>query len=70
MLTANSSIETALEAIRLGASGYLLKPVEPDQIIIRVREVLREAHQTRRRREIINEIRGIVSELQQSEGFQ
>jgi DNA-binding response OmpR family regulator len=63
ILTANSSIETAIRMLGMGASGYLLKPIDPDQILIRVREVLLERRQSLRRKEILREIQGIVSEL-------
>lgn len=42
ILTANSSLEKAIEALRLGAHDYLLKPVEPGQIITRVDDLLKE----------------------------
>jgi len=69
ILTANSSLDMAIEAMSLGASGYLLKPIDPDQILIRIREVIRDMQQSRRRSEIINEIRGIVTQLQVNERY-
>ncbi len=42
ILTANGSLEKAVEALRLGASDYLLKPVDPGQIITRVDDLLKE----------------------------
>jgi two-component system KDP operon response regulator KdpE len=41
ILTANSSIEKAVEALRLGARDFLLKPVEPGEIITRVDDILK-----------------------------
>ncbi len=67
ILTANGSPDTAAEAVRTGAYGYLLKPVEPDQIITRVREVFYEQGQNERRKQIVNEIRGIIAELNELE---
>jgi heterodisulfide reductase subunit A len=40
ILTANASLETAIQTMRQGARGYLMKPIEPEQIISRVEEVL------------------------------
>lgn len=40
ILTAHGSLESALAAIREGVDGYLLKPVEPDEVRQVVREVL------------------------------
>jgi two-component system, OmpR family, phosphate regulon response regulator OmpR len=42
ILTANGSLEKAVEALRLGARDYLLKPIEPGQIITRVDDILKE----------------------------
>lgn len=42
VLTANGSLEKAIEALRMGAHEYLLKPVEPGQIITQVDDILRE----------------------------
>ncbi len=41
ILTANGSLEKAVEALRLGARDYLLKPVEPGEIITRVDDILK-----------------------------
>ncbi|BBP04029.1 acetoacetate metabolism regulatory protein AtoC [Sulfuriferula plumbiphila] len=40
MMTAYASIETAVEAMRLGAYDYLTKPINPDELLLRVRKVL------------------------------
>ncbi len=42
ILTANGSLEKAVEALRLGARDYLLKPVEPGEIITRVDDILKD----------------------------
>lgn len=65
ILTANASVDMAIKLLGLGASGYILKPIDPDQIIIRVQEVLLERQHSLRRQEILREIQGIVSELKQ-----
>jgi len=44
ILTAHGSLESAMAAIREGVDGYLLKPVEPDQ----VRQTVQEALERRR----------------------
>ncbi|RPI86965.1 MAG: response regulator [Chloroflexi bacterium] len=68
VLTANASLESAIQALGLGASGYLLKPIEPEQIINRARDVIRQKQQVKRRREIIHEMQGIVTELKAIDG--
>lgn len=40
IITAYGSMETAIEALRKGASDYILKPVEFDELIIKVRRLL------------------------------
>ncbi|MBB4633532.1 sigma-54-dependent transcriptional regulator [Sphingosinicella soli] len=42
MLTAHSSVSTAVEAMRAGASDFLLKPASPDRIIRALQSVLDE----------------------------
>jgi DNA-binding response OmpR family regulator len=40
ILTAHGSLESAMAAIREGVDGYLLKPVEPDEVLEAVHEAL------------------------------
>jgi len=40
MMTAYASIESAVEAMRLGAYDYLTKPINPDELRLRIRKVL------------------------------
>ena len=40
ILTAHDKLGSALEAVRCGASDYLLKPVDPPILIARVKDVL------------------------------
>lgn len=65
ILTANASLETAIRALGLGAEGYLLKPLDPDQILNRVKEIFRERENFQRRRQIVKEIHGILAEINQ-----
>jgi DNA-binding response OmpR family regulator len=68
ILTAHASLETAIEAVRQGARDYLLKPVDPQNILVRTREVLAEQKQPKRRREIAAQIQALLGELHQMEG--
>jgi DNA-binding response OmpR family regulator len=63
ILTANATLDSAIEAVRQGARDYLLKPIDPENILARVREVLVEQGQPRRRREITMQIQNLLSEL-------
>jgi DNA-binding response OmpR family regulator len=68
ILTAHAALETAIQAIRLGARDYLIKPVEPVLILARVKEVLAEREQPARKNEIVGEIQALLAELQRIDG--
>lgn len=40
IITAHATIETAVEALRKGASDYILKPLDFDEVIIRIQNLL------------------------------
>lgn len=42
ILTGHATIGTAIEALRLGASDYLLKPYEKDEMFLRVENCLKK----------------------------
>lgn len=42
LMTAYASIETAVSALRKGAADYLLKPIEFDEVIMRVKQLLKQ----------------------------
>lgn len=67
ILTAHATLDSAIEAVRKGARDYLLKPVDPAQILNRVSEVLAEVEQSKRRREIVGEMQNLLSELHRIE---
>ena len=48
LLTGHGSIETAVEAVRLGASDYLLKPINLEELQIRVRRAFERLELERR----------------------
>jgi two-component system phosphate regulon response regulator OmpR len=64
ILTANATLESAIEAVRQGARDYLIKPVDPPRILARVKDILSEQQQPRRQREIMGQIQNLVYELQ------
>ncbi|MGB4595043.1 MAG: response regulator transcription factor [Anaerolineaceae bacterium] len=63
ILTAHASLDSAREAIKQGARDYLLKPVDPSTLLVRVHEILAEQQEPRRRREIINQVQELLLEL-------
>ena len=68
ILTAHAALESAIQAVRLGARDYLIKPVEPVLILARVAEILAESEQPARKKEIVGQIQGLLAELQKMEG--
>ena len=68
ILTAHAALESAIQAIRLGARDYLIKPVEPVLILTRVAEILAESEQPARKKEIVGQIQSLLAELQKIEG--
>jgi DNA-binding response OmpR family regulator len=69
ILTGHATLESAIEAVRRGARDYLLKPLDPDQIVHRVAEIISEQRASSRRREIVSGIKGLLGELSQLEGL-
>jgi DNA-binding response OmpR family regulator len=68
ILTAHATLESAIEAVRQGASDYLLKPIDPQKIISRAEEVIRKETRSRRRREIVGEMQNLLLELGYAQG--
>lgn len=64
LLTGNASLQSALEALRLGATDYLLKPIDPEVLVARTRIILQEQAVEKRRREIEENIAALQAELQ------
>ena len=68
ILTAHAALESAIQAVRLGARDYLIKPVEPVLILTRVADILAESEQPARKKEIVGQIQSLLAELQKIEG--
>jgi len=56
ILTANSSVESAIEALRWGVFDYLLKPVSPESLRQRVRQGLTQRQQTLQQKQLLQQI--------------
>lgn len=68
ILTAHAALDSAIQAVRLGARDYLIKPVEPVLILTRVAEILAESEQPGRKKEIVSQIQALLAELLTMEG--
>jgi DNA-binding response OmpR family regulator len=67
ILTGQGSLESAVEALRLGAFDYLFKPARPEVIRQRVRDGLHKRQQARQKRQIMTQIetlRHMLNELE------
>jgi DNA-binding response OmpR family regulator len=67
LFTAQPDVNSAIEALRLGASDYLLKPLKPEAIIERTKTLLGVQQKERRKREIQDQIDALQAELKSLE---
>ncbi len=67
LFTAQPDLHSAVEALRLGAVDYLLKPLQPEVLIERIRAALARRERERRKREIQSQIEALQSELKKLE---
>lgn len=68
ILTAHAALESAIQAVRLGARDYLIKPVEPVLILTRVAEILAEGEEPARKKEIVSQMQSLLAEWQTING--
>ena len=67
IMTGDNSIESAIEAVRKGASDYIRKPFEPDELLMRLENVLKQKRANDERKKIEDEKRQLESQLIQSQ---
>jgi len=67
LFTAQPDINSAVEALRRGATDYLLKPLKPEIIVERAKTILLNQKKEKRKREITDEIEKLQNELKQLE---
>ncbi len=67
LLTAHGSLESAIEALRFGASDYLLKPSSPAQILSSVRRGLDRLEQASQKRQLIDDLEMSVRKLKEGD---
>jgi len=63
IITAHSTIESAVEALRLGAFDYLFKPASPEVIRQRVREGIEYSRQVTRRARLLGQVETLRQSL-------
>lgn len=63
LFTAQPDLNSALEALRQGAADYLLKPLQPGDVIQRTQAILAQQARERRKRQIRDQIEALEAEL-------
>ena len=63
LFTAQPDLSSALEALRQGATDYLLKPLQPNDIVERTRAILARRRTELRKQEIQEQINALQAEL-------
>jgi len=67
MFTAQPDLHSAVEALRRGATDYLLKPLLPQALIDRTKSLIASQQVERRKRELVLQIENLKAELQNLE---
>lgn len=70
MLTAHGSLESAIEALRLGAHDYILKPATPEEIVKSVSKGIGERRDTERKKRLLSQLEASIQELKDAEGIE
>lgn len=63
LFTAQPDVHSAVEALRRGAIDYLMKPLKPEVLVERTRNVINAQHKKKRRREIVHQMEELQAEL-------
>jgi DNA-binding response OmpR family regulator len=63
LFTGHASLQSAMDAVRLGASDYLTKPVAPEILLARTQDTLAQQTIQRRKREIQEQLASLQAEL-------
>lgn len=60
VVSAKSEVETRLEALRIGADDYIVKPFNLDEVLVRIQVVMRRANKEVTKAKVKYECRGLV----------
>jgi DNA-binding response OmpR family regulator len=63
LFTAQPDVNSAIEALRQGATDYLLKPLKPQALIDRTQAVLADKEKEQRKRGLLSEIESLQTQL-------
>ncbi len=62
VVTAFGDIDSAVEAIKLGAAHYIQKPIHPDELLLKIKDIIE-------RQELISEVNELRRELKRGNSF-
>ena len=68
LFTAQPDLHSAVEALRRGASDYLMKPLKPETVLARTLSILSEQQKKKRRKEILRQMEELQTELDALDG--
>jgi DNA-binding response OmpR family regulator len=70
LLTGHGSLESAIDALRVGAHDYLLKPASMSEILSSVARGLAKRAEQQHRRMLLEQLDASLQRLKESEGFE
>ncbi|MFT3892840.1 MAG: response regulator transcription factor [Anaerolineales bacterium] len=70
LFTAQPDLHSAVEALRGGAIDYLMKPIKPEILIERTRNIIGEQQKKKRKREIQRQMEELQAELESLDGME
>lgn len=70
LLTGHGSMESAIDALRLGAQDYILKPATSSEILSSVAHGLAKRAEQQHRRMLLEQLDASLQRLKESEGFE
>lgn len=69
LLTGHGSLESAIDALRIGAQDYLLKPASSSEILSSVARALARKAEQQHRRMLLEQLDASIQRLKESEGL-
>lgn len=69
LFTAQPDLHSAVEALRRGATDYLMKPLKPELIVDRTRTIISDQAKKKRRREIQRQMEELQAEIDSLDGL-
>lgn len=69
LITGYGTLDSSIEAIRSGAHDYILKPINPEDILLSISRALSEKESRTRKEIIIEQLTSSLDQLKDVEGF-